>query len=466
MKIHKKLFSVLVVACLFLSVVGITGGGPAKAASGKTKVTLKEGKSATLKLKNSKKKIKRVTWKSKNKKIATVSKKGKVKAKTVGNTKITARVTLRNGKKYTSVYKISVQRKKNLPSPAKTALPQKPTPTATVLPQKPTANPLPMKKPKIEAVGVEQGETIGWEAFQAKMVSYTSAYSKPDIANQFITSRNELMTLIKKLKAGTESTEQELLIKELDAYDNEYFQNHVLCLVNVQLTCGYRPSITQLYQKDNGGKLPDIMMQYEQIKEYGDGQSVPSIMINYIYRLEIEKTALKVAPPSESRPVVNPTASPQPVPEIGAVSTTQGLVADWKPLKTESVSHTEWMGSTGVKNQLITSHDELKALIELLKADPYSADEPVITELEKYDGEYFQNHVLCLLDVELTCGYSPSIKRIYSGDGGGNYADIMMQYEQIKEYGDDQCVPDVMMNYVYRIEIEKSEVMLDYAEAE
>ena len=54
MKIHKKLFSVLVVACLFLSVVGITGGGPAKAASGKTKVTLKEGKSATLKLKNSK----------------------------------------------------------------------------------------------------------------------------------------------------------------------------------------------------------------------------------------------------------------------------------------------------------------------------------------------------------------------------------------------------------------------------
>ena len=74
MKIHKKLFSVLVVACLFLSVVGITGGGPAKAASGKTKVTLKEGKSATLKLKNSKKKIKRVTWKSKNKKIATVSK--------------------------------------------------------------------------------------------------------------------------------------------------------------------------------------------------------------------------------------------------------------------------------------------------------------------------------------------------------------------------------------------------------
>ena len=144
---------------------------------------------------------------------------------------------MRNGKKYTSVYKISVQRKKNLPSPAKTALPQKPTPTATVLPQKPTANPLPMKKPKIEAVGVEQGETIGWEAFQAKMVSYTSAYSKPDIANQFITSRNELMTLIKKLKAGTESTEQELLIKELDAYDNEYFQNHVLCLVNVQLTC-------------------------------------------------------------------------------------------------------------------------------------------------------------------------------------------------------------------------------------
>ncbi len=466
MKIQKKLFSVLVVACLFLSVVGITGGGPAKAASGKTKVTLKEGKSATLKLKNSKKKIKRVTWKSKNKKIATVSKKGKVKAKTVGNTKITARVILRNGKKYTSVYKISVQRKKNLPLTAKTALPQKPTPTATVLPQKPTASPLPMKKPKIEAVGVEQGETIGWEAFQAKMVSYTSTYSKPDIANQFVTSRNELMTLMKKLKAGIGFAEQELLIKELDAYDKEYFQNHVLCLVNVQLTCGYRPGITQLYQKDNGGKLPDIMMQYEQIKEYGDGQSVPDVMVNYIYRLEIAKTALKVVPPSENRPIVNPTASPRPVPEFGTVSTTQGVVADWKPLQTESLSHTELMGSTGVKNQLLTSHDELKALIEKLKADPYSADEPVITELEKYDGEYFQNHVLCLLDVQLACGYVPNVKQIYCGDGGGNYADIMMQYEQIKEYGDGQSVPGVMVNYIYRIEIEKSEVMLDYAEAE
>ena len=54
----------------------------------KKKVTLYVGKSVRLKVKGAGKKVK---WKSSNKKIATVSSKGKVKAKKKGKAKITAK---------------------------------------------------------------------------------------------------------------------------------------------------------------------------------------------------------------------------------------------------------------------------------------------------------------------------------------------------------------------------------------
>jgi Bacterial Ig-like domain (group 2). len=462
MKYEKKLFCVLIAACLLLSIVEFPAEADAKGAP--DKITLKEGKSVHLKIGKSRKKIRRVTWKSKNRKIATVSKKGKVKAKSIGNTKITAKVTLKNGKKFTGIYKVCVRKKKSTPSPSLATLPKKPNVT-----KKPAVTPLPLAKPRIEAVSAEQGDMTGWEAVQAEAVICSSMYSEPDIVNQFVTSHVELMTLIKKLKAGTLSPETELLIKKLNAYDKVYFQDHVLCMVNVQVTCGYRPSITQLYQKDNGGEFPDIIMQYAKIKEIGDDQLVPCVMVNYIYGLEIARTALKgsngtwmpgvtAAPPSDDRPIANPTSVPQPTPEIGTVTTAQGAVTDWKPIQAESVSYTEMMEDTGVKNQLCASYDELAALIEELKANPYMANEPIIAELEKYDEEYFQNYVLCLLDVYLTYGYAPSVKQIYSGDCGGRYAEIMMQYDKIKEYGDDQLVPDVMKHYIYRLEIAKMNV--------
>lgn len=54
----------------------------------KSKLTLQTGKISKLKLKNTKKKVK---WSSKNKKVATVSRKGVVKAVSVGKTTITAK---------------------------------------------------------------------------------------------------------------------------------------------------------------------------------------------------------------------------------------------------------------------------------------------------------------------------------------------------------------------------------------
>lgn len=81
---------------------------------GKKKVTkqtyfLVKGKTATLKVSvNPSKAKKSVSYKSSNKKIATVSKKGKIKAKKTGTAKITVTVKGKNGKKKTSYVKIKV----------------------------------------------------------------------------------------------------------------------------------------------------------------------------------------------------------------------------------------------------------------------------------------------------------------------------------------------------------------------
>ena len=76
----------------------------AKIKLNKTKVYLLKGKTVKLKITGTKKKV---TWKSSKKKVATVSKKGKVKAKKAGTATITAKV---KGKKYKC--KIIVETKK------------------------------------------------------------------------------------------------------------------------------------------------------------------------------------------------------------------------------------------------------------------------------------------------------------------------------------------------------------------
>ena len=76
--------------------VYLTVKGPKKIALSHKKLTIAKGKKATLKLKNAT--ASKVTWSSKNKKVATVTKKGVVKAKRAGKAKIIAKY---KGKKYT-----------------------------------------------------------------------------------------------------------------------------------------------------------------------------------------------------------------------------------------------------------------------------------------------------------------------------------------------------------------------------
>ncbi len=290
MKTYKKTFSIMIAICLVFAIVEFPAGYSVNAASSK-KIIIKEGKSVTLKVKKAK--IKKVTWKSKNKKVATVSKKGKVKAKSVGSTKITAKATLKNGKKYTSVYKISVQKKKSSPSPSKTALPNKPTPTATALPQKPTAEPAPTYYPPrivSKTASTAQGEVADWKPIIKKLISCTKLSSNPQhFENQLVTSYDALTDLVEDLK-GYPSSSNDQIISELKKYDDEYFQDHVLCLMAVQLDYSCTPSVRQVYSGDGGGAHPDIKMEYVEVRAYEDDQLLPCVMENYFYRIEMEKS--------------------------------------------------------------------------------------------------------------------------------------------------------------------------------
>ena len=125
MRENKIMRKLLITTLTVLLTVTICVPGTAEAASskavksvelkiGKKKVTkqtyfLVKGKTATLKVSvNPSKAKKSVSYKSSNKKIATVSKKGKIKAKKAGTAKITVTVKGKNGKKKTSYVKIKV----------------------------------------------------------------------------------------------------------------------------------------------------------------------------------------------------------------------------------------------------------------------------------------------------------------------------------------------------------------------
>lgn len=87
MKNIKKLLSIMIIALLVVTAVPIQAEAAVKISA--TKKTLYVGQSTTLKVTGTKKKVK---WSSTNKKVATVTQKGKVKAKKIGVSTIKAKI--------------------------------------------------------------------------------------------------------------------------------------------------------------------------------------------------------------------------------------------------------------------------------------------------------------------------------------------------------------------------------------
>ena len=87
MKKLKKILSVVLIMVLVVTVMPMTANAAVKLNA--TKKTIQVGKSVTLKVTGTKKKVK---WSSSNKKVATVTQKGKVTGKQEGNATITAKI--------------------------------------------------------------------------------------------------------------------------------------------------------------------------------------------------------------------------------------------------------------------------------------------------------------------------------------------------------------------------------------
>lgn len=160
----------------------------AKMKLNKKKVTLKVGKKVKLKLKNAKKKV---SWKSSNKKIASVTKKGIVKGKKPGKTKITAKC---QGKKF--ICKVTVKRQGGNDASMDITSGMTPVPGITVSPVaptvKPTGKPLtPTKTPAASAGGkttaspgvTETGKPDAQETADPADTPAASATDTPDITD-------------------------------------------------------------------------------------------------------------------------------------------------------------------------------------------------------------------------------------------------------------------------------------------
>ena len=101
----RKLLAMLLVLALSISMMPAINIQAAKIKLNKTKVTIGDGKTVQLKLKNTKNKV---TWKSENKKVATVDKKGLVSGINAGTTTIKATVKVKK-KKHTYKCKVTVK---------------------------------------------------------------------------------------------------------------------------------------------------------------------------------------------------------------------------------------------------------------------------------------------------------------------------------------------------------------------
>lgn len=206
----KKKIASAMIAAMAISAMGPSVGteAAAKMSLNKTKVTLKEGKTTTLKVKNAAKKAK-ITWKSSKKTVATVSSKGKVTAKKKGTAKITATIKVKKSKKVLTCT-VKVDKGK---APAETSTPiesavasETPVASATAS-QEPGASTTPVVSttPEVTVAPTPAGPTatpvVVDKSYAVKMGTPVDVASvvKPangDISDYEVTSANEYISSV------------------------------------------------------------------------------------------------------------------------------------------------------------------------------------------------------------------------------------------------------------------------------
>ena len=302
----------LVITSVF--VPGQQTDAKAKVKLNKKKLVLTVGKKAKLKVKGTKKKVK---WSSSKKKIATVTKKGVVKAKKKGTAKIVAKI---GKKKYTC--KVVVKAKK------KAKVTSKPKATAKV-----TANPgtLPSKNPQVSdnpsqtTQPSEEGDPTTAKIILNDNVATTwNAYHRPlkDVTvTEGATIRIGYTDIFDGSLYYTNTYGREMSLDELKSHEGEEFgqgfwQNHPRNDQSFTLQTG---TVNTIYVR-----LVDNMTET-------------------VYYLNSDKIIVQGAAQKTPAPTNAPTGTPTPAPTNAPTATPTSA-----PSKTPSVTPTATPSSSGL----------------------------------------------------------------------------------------------------------------------
>ena len=316
----------LVITSVFVQ--GQQTDAKAKVKLNKKKLVLTVGKKAKLKVKGTKKKVK---WSSSKKKIATVTKKGVVKAKKKGTAKIVAKI---GKKKYTCKVVVKAKKKAKVTSKPKAVAKVTAKPKATA---KVTANPgtLPSKNPQVSdnpsqtTQPSEEGDPTTAKIILNDNVATTwNAYHRPlkDVTvTEAATIRIGYTDIFDGSLYYTNTYGREMSLDELKSHEGEEFgqgfwKNHPRNDQSFTLQTG---TVNTIYVR-----LVDNMTET-------------------VYYLNSDKIIVQGA--AQKTPEPSASAAPSATPTSGTTSTpTPSVTPTAAPSKTPSVTPTAAPSSSGL----------------------------------------------------------------------------------------------------------------------
>ena len=334
----------LVITSVF--VLGQQTDAKAKVKLNKKKLVLTVGKKAKLKVKGTKKKVK---WSSSKKKIATVTKKGVVKAKKKGTAKIVAKI---GKKKYTCKVVVKAKKKAKVTSKPKAVAKVTAKPKATA---KVTANPgtLPSKNPQVSdnpsqtTQPSEEGDPTTAKIILNDNVATTwNAYHRPlkDVTvTEAATIRIGYTDIFDGSLYYTNTYGREMSLDELKSHEGEEFgqgfwKNHPRNDQSFTLQTG---TVNTIYVRLVDNMTETVYyLNSDKIIVQGAAQKTP----------EPSASAAPSATPTSgttSTPTPAPTNAPTGTP-TSAPSKTPSVTPTAAPSKTPSVTPTAAPSSSGL----------------------------------------------------------------------------------------------------------------------
>lgn len=334
----------LVITSVF--VPGQQTDAKAKVKLNKKKLVLTVGKKAKLKVKGTKKKVK---WSSSKKKIATVTKKGVVKAKKKGTAKIVAKI---GKKKYTCKVVVKAKKKAKVTSKPKAVAKVTAKPKATA---KVTANPgtLPSKNPQVSdnpsqtTQPSEEGDPTTAKIILNDNVATTwNAYHRPlkDVTvTEGATIRIGYTDIFDGSLYYTNTYGREMSLDELKSHEGEEFgqgfwQNHPRNDQSFTLQTG---TVNTIYVRLVDNMTETVYyLNSDKIIVQGAAQKTPEPSASAApSATPTSGTTSTPTPAPTNAPTANPTSAPSKTPSVTPTAA---------PSKTPSVTPTAAPSSSGL----------------------------------------------------------------------------------------------------------------------